>query len=61
VEEFIAQLAPIGFADESCMEVRLMVINTRKCRNEGIVRYERTEMEYSETWYTGIFRYCLTF
>jgi hypothetical protein len=44
VEEFVAQSAPIGFADESCMEVRLMAIKTRKCRNEGIVRYERTEI-----------------
>jgi hypothetical protein len=37
--------AAIGFADDSRMEVRLRVMNTKKCRNEGIARYERTVME----------------
>ena len=37
--------AAIGFADDSCMEVRLRTMKSRKCCNEDIAKYERTEME----------------
>lgn len=35
--------AAIGVADETCMEVRLRAMKSRKCCNDGIVRYGRTE------------------
>jgi hypothetical protein len=37
--------AAIGFAVDSCKEVRPATMKTRKCRNEGIVNMKEQELK----------------
>lgn len=43
-EVAVVARAAIGFADENCREVRVRVMKSRICCNEGIARYSKIEM-----------------